>query len=71
MNRGRIAVLLLAILVLSLSVGAYGCTSQGPREQERPAENQSSAEEDAEETVLQTPEEFMEETANEEAARRK
>ncbi len=71
MNRGRIAVLLLAILVLSLSVGAYGCTSQGPREQERPAENQSSAEEDAEETVLKNPEEFMEETANEEEARRK
>jgi hypothetical protein len=66
MSRGKIAVLLLTILILNLCAGAYGCTSQGPQEQQRPAERQSSAQEDTEEPALETPEKSMEETANEE-----
>lgn len=67
MGRGKIAVLLLTMLVLNLSLGACtGFTSQGPQEQLRPAENQSSAERDATEPNLENPEKSMEETANEE-----
>lgn len=57
MSKGKIAVLLLAILVLNLSVIACGFTSQGSQEQNRPAENQGPREEDREETILRIPEE--------------
>ncbi len=65
MSRGKIAGLL---TMLVLNLGAVACTgpSQGPQEQERPAENQNPAQEDAEETAFETPETMMEETANEE-----
>lgn len=46
-GRGKIAILLLVVLLLGMSVVASGCTSQGPQEQERPAENQSPPEEDS------------------------
>jgi hypothetical protein len=71
MSRGKLAVFLLTILVLTLSTPACtGFTSQGPQEQKRPAENQSSAREDTQETVLQNPEKSMEETAKEEQSTR-
>ncbi len=66
MGRGKVAVLLLTILVLNLGVPACGSPSQGTREQQRPAENQSSGQEDAEEVALENPAPTMEETANEE-----
>jgi flagellar basal body-associated protein FliL len=53
MDKGKIAVLLLAILVLNLSVAACGFTSQGSQEQNRPAENQNPAEEDETEPILE------------------
>lgn len=44
MSKGKIAALLLTILVLTLSASACaGMTSQGPEEQKRPAENQMPA----------------------------
>ncbi len=46
-GRGKIVILLLVVLLLSMSVVASGCTSQGPKEQERPAENQSPPAEDS------------------------
>ncbi len=46
-SRGKIAILLLVVLLLGMSVVASGCTTQGPKEQERPAENQSPPEEDS------------------------
>ena len=57
MSKAKIAVLLLVILFLSKSVTACGFTSQGSQEQNRPAENQSSEEEDKEETILEIPKE--------------
>lgn len=67
MSRGKIAVLLLMILVLSLgTVACVGATSQGPQEQKRPAENQSSAQEGSQKTAIETPDKNMEETAKEE-----
>ncbi len=57
MSKGKIAMLLLAILVLNLSVIACGFTSQGTQEQNRPAENQGPKEEDKEETILEIPKE--------------
>jgi hypothetical protein len=66
MSRGKTAGLL-TMLILNLGmVACTGVTSQGPQEQERPAENQNPAQEDAEETAFETPETIMEETANEE-----
>lgn len=67
MSRGKTVVLLLVVLILGLSVPACGFTSQGPREQERPAENQSPATQDRTEEPLVNPAETMEETATEEA----
>ena len=55
-RRGKIATLLLVVLILSMSVVASGCTSQGPQEQERPAENQSPPEEDSTEPDFEQPE---------------
>jgi hypothetical protein len=46
-SRGKIAILLLVIVLLSMSVAFSGCTSQGPKEQQRPAENQSPPAEDS------------------------
>ncbi len=46
-SRGKIAILLLVVLLLGMSVVASGCTTHGPKEQERPAENQSPPEEDS------------------------
>ena len=46
-SRGKIAILLLVVLLLSMSVIASGCTSQGPQEQQSPAEKQSPPEEDS------------------------
>lgn len=67
MSKGKIVgVLLLAMLFVNLCLLTFGCTSQGPQEQLRPAENQSPAEEDVEEPMLENPEERMEETAAEE-----
>ena len=72
MSKGKIAVLLLAILILNLSVVACsGFTRQGGEaEQLRPAENQKSTPEDTEKTALATPEKNMEETAKEEQTKR-
>ncbi len=54
MSRGKIAVLLLVVLILSLSVGACtGFTSQGSQEQNRPAENQPPAEEETTQPALE------------------
>lgn len=49
MGRGRMAVLLL-VLLLGLTMPVYGCTSQGPQEQQRPAEEQNPETEDRTET---------------------
>jgi hypothetical protein len=62
MSRGKIAALLLAMLILNLTGGA--CLSQGTQEQNRPAESQNSAEEDAEEVNKNVAKE-MEETGKE------
>jgi uncharacterized protein HemX len=49
MSKGRIAVLLLTILVLNLGAGvSCGAASQGPTDQ-RPAESQSLAQQDVKE----------------------
>jgi hypothetical protein len=67
MRKGKVAVLLLTILIISLGVFACaGATSQGPQEQKRPAENQNSAQEESQKTAIETPEKNMEETAKEE-----
>jgi uncharacterized protein HemX len=63
MGRGKIAVLLLVMLILNLTAGA--CLSQGTQEQNRPAERQNSAEEDAKEENKE-PQKEMEETGKEE-----
>lgn len=55
-RRGKIATLLLVVLILGMSVVASGCTSQGPQEQERPAENQSPPAEDSTEEDFEQPE---------------
>ena len=66
MSTGKIAALLLVVLVLNLSAGACSWfTSQGSQEQLRPAENQSPAEEDEEEPALGNPEKEMEKTGTE------
>ena len=71
MTKGKIAVLLLMLLVLNLSVVACaGFTSQGPQEQKRPAEVQRPSTEETKKTVLETPEKSMEETAKEEQTKR-
>jgi hypothetical protein len=62
MSRGKIAALLLAMLILNLTGSA--CLSQGTQEQNRPAERQNSAEEDAEEGHKNVAKE-MEETGKE------
>ena len=53
MSKGKIAVLLLTILILNLCVAACGFTSQGSQEQNRPAENQNPEEEDETEPILE------------------
>jgi len=54
MSRGKIAALLLVVLILSLSVAACtGFTSQGSQEQNRPAENQTPAEEETTQPALE------------------
>ena len=53
MSKAKIAMLLFAVLILGLSLGACGFTSQGSQEQNRPAENQSPAEEDTTEPILE------------------
>ncbi len=63
MSRGKIAALLLAMLILNLTGGA--CLSQGTQEQNRPAESQNSAEEDAKEENKEIAKE-MEKTGKEE-----
>ena len=63
MGRGKIAALLLTVLILNLTGSA--CFSQGTQEQNRPAESQNSAEEDAKEENKDIAKE-MEETAKEE-----
>ncbi len=69
MSKGKIAVLLLAILFLNLSTGACGgLSSQGPQEQNRPSESQETpAEEETTEETARNPAKTMEETAKEEA----
>ena len=62
MGRGKIAVLLLVMLILNLTAGA--CFSQGTQEQNRPAERQNPAEEDAKEGNKNVAKE-MEETGKE------
>ena len=63
MSRGKIAALLLVMLLLNLTGGA--CLSQGTQEQNRPAESQNSAEEDAKEENKEIAKE-MEKTGKEE-----
>jgi hypothetical protein len=53
MSKGKIIVLLLAILILNLSVAACGFTSQGSQQQNRPAENQNPPSEDKTEPALE------------------
>ena len=53
MSKGKIIVLLLAMLILNLSVAACGFTSQGSQEQNRPAENQKPPSEDTTEPALE------------------
>ena len=62
MGRGKIAALLLAMLILNLTGSA--CHSQGTQEQNRPAESQNSAEADAKEANKNVAKE-MEETGKE------
>ncbi len=72
MSKGKVAALLLAMLVLVPSVsGCTGFSSQGPQEQQRPAEKQSAPTEDTEETFLDDPSKKMEETAKEEQTEKK
>jgi len=52
MSKGKIVVLLLALLVLHLGLISCGFTSQGTQEQNRPAENQNPAKEDSTEAAL-------------------
>jgi cytochrome c556 len=63
MGRGKIAALLLVMLILSVTGSA--CFSQGTQEQNRPAESQNSAEEDTKEENKDIAKE-MEETGKEE-----
>jgi hypothetical protein len=51
--------------------GCTGFSSQGPQEQQRPAEKQSAPTEDTEETFLDDPSKAMEETAKEEQTEKK
>ena len=67
MGRGKIAVLLLAMLILNLTAGA--CFSQGTQEQNRPAESQNTAEVDRKEANKNVAPE-MEETGKEEETER-
>ena len=67
MGRGKIAVLLLVMLILNLTAGA--CFSQGTQEQNRPAESQNSAEADAKEVNKNVAKE-MEEAGKEAEAER-
>ena len=46
MSKGKLAALLLTVLVLDLGASACGAASQGPTDR-RPAENQSPAKQDA------------------------
>ena len=62
MGRGKIAALLLAMLILNLTGSA--CLYQGTQEQNRPAESQNSAEADAKE-VNKNVAKQMEETGKE------
>ena len=62
MSRGKIAALLLVMLILNLTGSA--CLSQGTQEQNRPAERQNPAEEDAKEGNKNVAKE-MEETGKE------
>jgi hypothetical protein len=67
MSRGKIAALLLAMLILNLTGSA--CLSQGTQEQNRPAESQNSAEADAKEVNKNVAKE-MEEAGKEAEAER-
>jgi hypothetical protein len=72
MSKGKVVALLLAMLVLVPSVsGCTGFSSQGPQEQQRPAEKQNAPTEDTEETFLDDPSKEMEETAKEEQTEKK
>ena len=62
MGRAKIAALLLAMLILTLPGSA--CLSQGTQEQNRPAERQNSAKEDATEANKNVAKQ-MEETGKE------
>jgi hypothetical protein len=67
MSKGKIAALLLTILVLNLSASACaGITSQGPLEQERAAENQMPATEELTAKKSREFAEHQEKTAREE-----
>ncbi len=67
MMRGKIAVFLLAMLILGLSAVASGCLSQGPQEQKVPPESQKMpGEQEITEETMDDPAKMMEETANEE-----
>ncbi|MDQ3834758.1 MAG: hypothetical protein M3315_14260 [Actinomycetota bacterium] len=67
MSKGKIAALLLTILVLNLSTSACaGITSQGPLEQQRPAENQMPATEELTAKKSREFAEHQEKTAREE-----
>ena len=67
MSKGKIAALLLTILVLNLSASACaGITSQGPLEQQRPAENQMPATEELTAKKSREFAEHQEKTAREE-----
>jgi hypothetical protein len=67
MSRGKIAALLLAMLILNLT--GSGCLSQGTQEQNRPAESQNTAEVDRKEANKNVAPE-MEETGKEEETAR-
>lgn len=65
MIRGKVAVLLLAMLILGL--GAWGCTTQGPQEQKVPPESQKMpGEQEITEETMDDPAKMMEKTADEE-----
>jgi PBP1b-binding outer membrane lipoprotein LpoB len=61
LGRSKIAALFISILILSL--GASSCTSQGPREQQRPSESQKPATEATTQPALENPAPTMEQTA--------
>ena len=69
MGRGKIAALLLAMLILNLTGSA--CLSQGTQEQNRPAESQNAAEEDRQEANKNVAPEMEETGKKEETARGK